>query len=126
MLQHRVSKSVMAISLPVKTKRVLKGQMKSLRVKYARWRHQFEKEALAAALSQLGLREGGLVMVHSSFDRFEAFSGKPTDAISAIEEVVGLTGTVLMTRRSLSAVQRRSTHVRNRSSTCAVRPPRWV
>lgn len=35
-------------------------------------------------------------MVHSSFDRFEGFTGKPIDVILALQEAVGAAGTILM------------------------------
>ena len=52
--------------------------------------------AAGAALSALGLRPGQVVMVHSSFDRFAGFTGKPSEVIQALEDAVGPEGTLLM------------------------------
>jgi len=47
-------------------------------------------------LVRLGLRTGDVVMVHSSYDRFEGFRGTPTDVLRILCEAVGPTGAILM------------------------------
>jgi aminoglycoside 3-N-acetyltransferase len=86
----------MAIPLPRNLKRAVKGRLKQLRLRYARWRRAFDTGELLACLRRLGLREGDVVLVHSSFDRFEGFTGKPTDVIGALQRAVGPRGAVLM------------------------------
>jgi aminoglycoside 3-N-acetyltransferase len=86
----------MAIPLPRNLKRALKGRLKHLRLRYARWRRAFDTEELLTCFGRLGLREGDVVLVHSSFDRFEGFTGKPTDVIGALQRAVGPRGAVLM------------------------------
>ena len=86
----------MVIPLPRKLKRTVKGRLKQLRLDYARWRWAFDADALLASLRGLGLREKDVVLVHSSFDRFAGFTGKPTDAIDALQRAVGPAGAVLM------------------------------
>lgn len=60
-----------------------------------RW-DSFTPADLLSALRRAGVRQGDVVMVHSSFDRFESFSGKPGDVISALQQAVGPAGTILM------------------------------
>jgi aminoglycoside 3-N-acetyltransferase len=86
----------MVIPLPRKVKRAVKGRLKQLRLSYARWRRACDAEGLLASLRRLGLREGDVVLVHSSFDRFEGFTGKPTEVIGALQQAVGPKGAVLM------------------------------
>src|SRR3990167_1788292 len=47
-------------------------------------------------LGGLGIARGDTVLVHSSFDAFEGFQGKPTDVISVLQSVVGGEGVVMM------------------------------
>ena len=56
----------------------------------------FTRDDLAAALRRCGLDRGDMVLVHSSWDRFEGFRGSPTDIIGALQSIVGDAGTVLM------------------------------
>jgi aminoglycoside 3-N-acetyltransferase len=86
----------MVIPLLPRTKRAIKGQLKRLRLRYSGWRHGFDADALMACLRRLGMREGDTVLVHSSFDRFAGFTGKPTDVVMALQRVVGPSGALLM------------------------------
>ncbi len=82
--------------LPKGAKERLKGWRKRLRLAYVRRWRAFQAHDLLAALRKLGVTPGSVVMVHSSFDRFAGFTGKPTDVIRVLEEAVGPTGTLLM------------------------------
>jgi len=82
--------------LPPGVKSRLKGWRKRLRLAYVRRWRAFEAEQLAAALRKLGVKPGAVLMVHSSFDRFAGFSGKPSDIVRVMQEVVGPPGTILM------------------------------
>lgn len=73
-----------------------KDRLKSSRHLYARTFHSFTPEDLFRQLHELGIRPGDMVLVHSSFDAFEGFRGKPTDVIAALEQAVGPAGTLLM------------------------------
>lgn len=86
----------MLVSLPRKVKRAVKGRLKQLRLIHARWRRAFDAAGLLVSLRRLGLREGDVVLVHSSFDRFEGFTGKPTAMIATLQQAVGPKGAVLM------------------------------
>jgi aminoglycoside 3-N-acetyltransferase len=82
--------------LPKGAKARLKGWRKSLRLAYVRRWRAFGPDELLAALRRLGIARGDLVMVHSSFDAFEGFSGKPSDVIHTLQEALGARGTLLM------------------------------
>jgi aminoglycoside 3-N-acetyltransferase len=82
--------------LPKGAKTRLKGWRKRLRLAYVRRWRSFGPDELLAVLRRLGITPGDIVMVHSSFDRFEGFSGKPSDVIHALQETVGARGTLLM------------------------------
>lgn len=56
----------------------------------------FDVPALQARLAQLGLARGDTVLVHSSFDAFEGFRGKPNDVIQALQAAVGPEGLLMM------------------------------
>lgn len=82
--------------LPASIKTRIKGQAKNLRQQYIRLVHGFSRQDLARLLQTLGISPRDVVMVHSAFDRFEGFDGKPTDVISALQAAVGKEGAVLM------------------------------
>src|SRR5215467_221797 len=85
-----------AILLPRGVKDQLKGWRKRLRLAYVRRWRAFGADELAGALRQLGIRPGDTLLVHSSFDRFAGFSGKPSDVVRVLQEAVGTQGTLLM------------------------------
>jgi aminoglycoside 3-N-acetyltransferase len=74
----------------------IKKQLKAFRRYYARTFHSFTPADFLRRLNQLGIRSGDTVLVHSSFDAFEGFTGKPTDVIAALEEAIGPQGALLM------------------------------
>jgi len=51
---------------------------------------------LKVALQNLGMKRGDIVLVHSAWDEFRGFSGKPADVITVLEDVIGDDGTLLM------------------------------
>ena len=77
-------------------RRHLKGGLKRLRRFYVRSTRPFSQQELLAVLRSVGVRAGDVLLVHSSYNRFEGFIGKPTDVILAIKEVIGSSGTLLM------------------------------
>jgi aminoglycoside 3-N-acetyltransferase len=82
--------------LPKTIKQTIKGNWKSIRLAHLRRKHSFGKEDLQQLLRKLGLTRGDVVLVHSSLDHFEGFTGKPRDILTALQEVVGIEGTLLM------------------------------
>lgn len=65
-----------------------------------RWRSNtffaFSSTDLQRKLIDLGISSGDTLLVHSSFDAFEGFQGKPTDVIAVLQSVVGELGLVMM------------------------------
>ncbi|WP_442604277.1 AAC(3) family N-acetyltransferase [Paenibacillus sp. KN14-4R] len=62
-----------------------------------RWFYpKYDTPTLIANLKRLGLSEGKTVMIHSSWDRFSHYTGKPSDFIQAILQVLGPNGTLVM------------------------------
>ncbi len=57
----------------------------------------FQKE-----LGKLGIAVDDTVLVHSSFDAFEGFQGKPTDVISSLQGLVGEGGILMMPTMTFS------------------------
>jgi aminoglycoside 3-N-acetyltransferase len=82
---------------------VLKAAKAAVRKRLKTWRHRyaatfraFTPDDLLRHLRQLGVQRGDTLLVHSSFDAFEGFTGKPTDIIAALQEAVGPDGALLM------------------------------
>lgn len=86
----------MRVPLTKKTKLKLKGQLNSIRKWYIRKRYAFNTDQFIALLRELGLREGDVVLVHSSFGAFQGFVGQPVDIISTLQKCVGEKGILLM------------------------------
>ncbi len=77
-------------------KKYVKGKIKLIRLRYFRWRYAFSADQLQDFLTNLGVKSGDILMVHSSTKGFEAFNGKITDIIDVLKKIVGENGTLLM------------------------------
>ena len=84
--------AVASRALPPAVKRRLKQLMRA----YHRMFFAFTPADLKSALRQLDVVPGDVLMVHSAFDRFLGFQGGPVDVVRALQEVVGVRGTLLM------------------------------
>ena len=62
----------------------------------------FSPDELKRLLLGLGVGQGETVLVHSSFDAFEGFQGKPSDVISVLQAAVGAEGVVMMPTMTFS------------------------
>jgi aminoglycoside 3-N-acetyltransferase len=74
----------------------LKGQLKQFRVAYVRRCYPFDRVQLLTMLRRLGVNQGDVLLVHSSFDQFLGFRGSAPEVVLVLFEAVGLEGTVLM------------------------------
>jgi aminoglycoside N3'-acetyltransferase len=74
----------------------VRNQLKIIRQRYARSFHSFTPETLRQHLQALGIQPGDLLLVHSSYDAFDGFNGKPTDVIGVLQELVGAQGVLMM------------------------------
>jgi aminoglycoside N3'-acetyltransferase len=63
---------------------------------YVRRAYAFLPSDLQAALRQLGITVGDVLMVHSSFDALQGFRGNPADVIATLEAVVEPEGMLIM------------------------------
>lgn len=70
---------------------VWQARARALRTLFA-----FGPEAFARALGEVGVAPGGRLMVHSSLDAFEGFTGKPSDVLEALQVAVTASGLVAM------------------------------
>jgi aminoglycoside 3-N-acetyltransferase len=94
------------IVLPMSPTKKLKTQAKkharAVRSWYLKAFRAFTPGGLQKALGGLGLTPGDTLLVHSSFDAFEGFQGKPTDVLSVLQGVVADNGTLLMPTMTFS------------------------
>lgn len=74
----------------------VKKNLKALK----RWRantfRSFAPDDLRRVLEGVGIARDDTILVHSSFDAFAGFQGKPTDVISVLQHVVGDKGVLMM------------------------------
>ncbi len=69
---------------------------------YYRYRYPFTMADLLSTLCELGIRDGDVVLVHSSFAEFLGFCGKAPDVIRVLKQAVGPHGTLMMPTLSFS------------------------
>jgi len=77
-------------------KQSLKGKYKHAQFAWRRWRYSFSQEQLLEALRAMGIDVGDVVLVHSSFDQFDGFTGTPSDVNRIMRNAVGPEGVLLM------------------------------
>jgi len=82
--------------VPPSVKRRLRGQWKSLRLAVVRRACAFSSADLLREFRNLGIKAGDVMLVHSALDQFEAFTGKPTEVLTLLQEAVGKSGTLLL------------------------------
>jgi len=74
----------------------VKRRLKRLVRTYDRAFWTFTPADLQRALVELGVARGDLLMVHSSFNRFRAFTGGPADVVRTLQHAVGPNGTLVL------------------------------
>lgn len=83
--------------LPRGTRSRIRRRLHEAEVRYLRWRYDLGPEALGGFLGELGVREGDVLFVHSSFDAFRGFEDlPPLGVVEVLEEVLGSSGALLM------------------------------
>lgn len=95
-LRHRACRYSALMSGMMSLKSVVKTWVRSLRRGAVNKFFAFDVPEFQTRLAQLGLARGDAVLVHSSFDAFEGFRGKPNDVIQALQSTVGPGGLLLM------------------------------
>ncbi len=81
---------------PVKVKTYIKTKLRQAKGLYVGAFHAFSGPDLERALRDCGIAAGDVVFVHSSYDAFQGFSGKPSDVIALLQAAVGGSGTLVM------------------------------
>jgi aminoglycoside 3-N-acetyltransferase len=80
----------------ISAKKNLKKVLKGARVRYVRAFRSFSNDDLERLLRALGLGSGDTVLVHSAFDAFEGFTGKPTDVLRLLQAIVTEKGALIL------------------------------
>lgn len=78
------------------SKKRIKSWLKHGRVSFDRIWYPFTPADIGDALGVIGIRRGDSLLVHSSYDAFRGFRGKPSDVIVTLQEAVGPAGMVMM------------------------------
>lgn len=80
----------------VNPKALAKRALRATRRRWIRTFHSFDAARLEQALRRVGVSQGDTVLMHSSFDAFEGYTGKPTEVILAIQRILTEQGTLLL------------------------------
>ena len=83
------------ISIKNTKNRINKG-LKAFRRWTANTFRSFGPKDLQRTLADLGIAMGDNLLVHSSFDAFEGFRGRPTDVVAVLQGAVGSEGLLMM------------------------------
>ena len=83
-------------SIPAPLKAKLKDWRGQARAAIVRRFFAFDAKQLVETLRRMGVHPGDTVIAHSSFARFEGFTGRISEAIQALQDAVGQGGTLLM------------------------------
>jgi aminoglycoside 3-N-acetyltransferase len=74
-------------------KRQVRGR---IRLAMVGWGRPYSSADLLNAVRRVGVASGDTLLVHSSYDRFGQFTGKPSDVLAVLQTAVGPTGTLLV------------------------------
>jgi aminoglycoside 3-N-acetyltransferase len=89
--------------VPLKQLKIrIKKHLKETRRWYMSSFRSFAPADLRHVLGSLGLAPGDSVLVHSSFDAFEGFQGKPSDVLTVLQQMVGASGVLMMPTMTFS------------------------
>jgi aminoglycoside 3-N-acetyltransferase len=77
-------------------KKRIKSGVKRLRLWYDTFLRPFDPSDLENALLAAGVRPGDALFVHSSYDAFGGFRGRPSDVIAILQNLVGEHGMIMM------------------------------
>lgn len=77
-------------------KKRVKSWLKQGRVSFEQIFYSFTPADIRQALETIGIQRGDILLVHSSYDAFSGFRGKPSDVIVALQDAVGHAGMIMM------------------------------
>jgi len=80
----------------------IKRRLKALRRAMVNGLFAFDAERLRNAMAGLGVQHGDTLLVHSSFDAFDGFQGKPNEVIQLLQTRIGPTGLLMMPTMSFT------------------------
>ncbi|MEO8656291.1 MAG: AAC(3) family N-acetyltransferase [Ramlibacter sp.] len=83
-------------------KRSAKKHLKAVKKWYSNQFNAFLPSDLRRTLVSLRLTTGDTLLVHSSFDAFEGFQGKPSDVLTELQQLVGGSGLLMMPTMTFS------------------------
>jgi aminoglycoside 3-N-acetyltransferase len=93
---------VISLLLPASTKRTVRLWLKRMRRTCAQRWFSFTPADFLALLQRIGVKPGDVLLIHSSFDRFDGFTGSAMDVILALQKAVSPGGTLLMPTQPFS------------------------
>jgi len=79
-----------------------KKQLKSFRRWVSKTFRSFSPDELTRGMARAGVCKGDTLLIHSSFDAFEGFQGKPSDVIAVLQGLVGAEGLLMMPTMTFS------------------------
>jgi aminoglycoside N3'-acetyltransferase len=79
-----------------KQKRFLKTKVNTVKIRWAKTFFGYNAEAITAALKGMGVLETDTLMVHANFEPDSGFEGTPTDLVTALVDLVGKNGNLMM------------------------------
>lgn len=79
-----------------------KAHFKALKLWYASTFRSFTPEDIERTLDRLGIARGDAILVHSAFDAFSGFLGKPSEVLSVLQSCVGPEGLLMMPTMAFS------------------------
>jgi aminoglycoside 3-N-acetyltransferase len=74
----------------------VKKSLRRARSLYAKTFQSFEPADLERVLRDLGVAAGDTLLLHSSFDAFAGFTGKPTDALAVLQKLISTNGILMV------------------------------
>lgn len=82
--------------LTPKQKRIIRRFRNTFLSAYVQTFRSYDSGQLLQALTNLGLRRGDVVMVHSAYSPYNGFRGSPDQVIDVCWKIIGPSGTILM------------------------------
>lgn len=82
--------------LSQKQQRFIKAKLNSAKIWWVKSFRRYEAEDLKSALRDMGITESDTLMVHANFKPDSGFDGTPADIVTALAELVGEHGNLMM------------------------------
>lgn len=96
MIAYRTVTGALASWLDPRRKRALKATVNSVKSRVARRLLGYDARQLKARLRKIGIEPTDTLLVHANFEPDSGFAGTPADLVTALVELVGDRGNLLM------------------------------